>query len=115
MARRFIVVSEIFYPDETGTAFYLKHIAIEMSKHWDTVVITREGDHLFGRIENSEPNIGDQLSKISIHRIPVYQKGSGQLYYRILAALQFSCKVIQALISIPRKGDIVYCATNLLC
>ncbi|GAB1462410.1 glycosyltransferase family 4 protein [Pedobacter sp.] len=100
------VVSEVFYPDETSTAYILTHIANELATQADVHVIC--GPSGYGDIKGSDLN----LSKISFHRINLFNLDKNKLLQRLLRLiiLSFSMFFI-GLMKIGRR-DKVLLVTN---
>lgn len=106
MKPRLWIVSELFYPEETSTAFILTNIAIRLSEKYDIKVIA--GESVYETVEKS--------SQLPLNIEILHVKGSridkNNIFQRIKRAFFLSRRFAKILKSYAKVGDKVFTVTN---
>lgn len=106
------IVTELFYPEETSTAFILTKIANALSDKFDVNVIC--GPESYGRAA-LEDNPSTKLSldgRIKIHRVSNYNLNKDKIFTRLLRFLIIGFKLSFSLWKNAKKQDRVFIVTN---
>lgn len=106
------IVTELFYPEETSTAFILTKIANALSDKFDVNVIC--GPESYGRAA-LEDNPSTKLSldgRIKIHRVPNCNLNKDKIFTRLLRFLIIGFKLSFSLWKNAKKQDRVFIVTN---
>ena len=103
------IVSEVFYPEEVATAFYLTEIANKLSESRDVQVITGPKSYQESNIQSNK-----ELSpNIIIHRIEVYFRLSkNKTIQRILRFILISFQLAFKLYKLSKKNEEILVVTN---
>ena len=105
-------VTELFYPEETSTAFILTKIANALSDKFDVNVIC--GPESYGRAA-LEDNPSTKLSldgRIKIHRVSNCNLNKDKIFTRLLRFLIIGFKLSFSLWKNAKKQDRVFIVTN---
>ena len=105
------IISEIYYPIKTSTAYYMTEIAEYMaSKGIEVHVICTSATYSSG--EKKSAIKYERFNKVYIHRISLPKFNKNKLISRItrlfLASLSITCKSL----SLIKKGDSILSVTN---
>lgn len=106
------IVTELFYPEETSTAFILTKIANALSDKFDVNVIC--GPESYGRAA-LEDNPSTKLSlggRIKIHRVSNCNLNKDKIFTRLLRFLIIGFKLSFSLWKNAKKQDRVFIVTN---
>lgn len=106
------IVTELFYPEETSTAFILTKIANALSDKFDVNVIC--GPESYGRAA-LEDNPSTKLSldgRIKIHRVLNCNLNKDKIFTRLLRFLIIGFKLSFSLWKNAKKQDRVFIVTN---
>lgn len=103
--QRLWIVTELFYPDETATAFILTNIANKMTEKYDVHVIC-------GPISDHVPSISSLNKSIKLHRSNVFNVSKDQLLLRTLRFICIGFILTFKLLWYSRKKDKVLIVTN---
>lgn len=106
------IVTELFYPEETSTAFILTKIANALSDKFDVNVIC--GPESYGRAA-LEDNPSTKLSldgSIKIHRVSNCNLNKDKIFTRLLRFLIIGFKLSFSLWKNAKKQDRVFIVTN---
>lgn len=106
---RLVLVSELFYPEESATAYYITKIAGELANKFDTLVLTgpasyEDRDHM----NTAKPPIDD--SKIVRTWTPDLSKN--RLFGRLVRFIVLTIGLGWKALLISRPTDIVFAVTN---
>ncbi len=99
------IVSELFYPEETSTAYILTEIAKKLSEKYSIEVICGTPIYFKGFV-SEEP------TEININRIKSIDVDKNSLPKRLLRAILLSKKMCEFLKKHCNKGDKVFFVTN---
>ncbi len=106
--KRYWIVAELFYPDETSTGFVMTKIA-------ETVLELGEVQIICGpeHVNSLAYKANNQLDeRIKIHRAVMPNWDKNNLLLRVLKSIIFTCAVAWKVIFKIRKGDTVILVTN---
>ena len=106
--QRVWVVSEVFYPDETSTAYILTHIAKHIAEDANIKVDVLCGPSAYGDITGANLD----LSKITVHRINLFSLNKNKLFQRFLRIILLSLSMFFIALLKFRKKDKVLLVTN---
>lgn len=104
---KLIIVSELFYPDKTSTAYIMTKIADKLSETHNVEVICGEGGY-----ESGESISGFEDKNYIIHRIKQGKLNKNKIISRIIRFINSSIRLAKKLYSISSKGDKVLLVTN---
>lgn len=99
------IISELFYPEETSTAYILTEIAKKMSEKYFVEVIC-------GTPVYNKDIVGKELTGISINKIKSIDIDKNSLLKRLLRAVLLSKRMCAFLKNHCNKGDKVFFVTN---
>ena len=107
---RIILVSELFYPEESATAYIMTKIANRLSINRDVEVLT--GPASYESEATRITNSGFINPRITIKRVwsPVLDKNN--LLHRVFRAILTSVLLTVFVFRRARKGDVVFSVTN---
>lgn len=108
MRQDIILVSELFYPDKTSTAYIMTKIADKLSNSANLTVIS--GDHYYYNgviIDSTPPNKPYKIIRVSSGSLD-----KNKLLSRIYKMVSTSLKLSSRLLSIARSGTEVIIVTN---
>lgn len=109
--RRLWIVTELFYPEETSTAFILTKIANRLSKNLDVHVICAPSPSLKNHVMSVDES--DKINPlIKIHRVSATKLNKNKLCTRILRFLLLSWKLSWMLWKNLRSDDKIFIVTN---
>lgn len=107
--RRLWIVSELFYPEQTSTGYFLSEIARGLARHWEVKVVCAQPTY-------SERGIVapryDQWQNVKIHRMRGTRFDKDRLALRTLNLLTFTFSSLLFLLRKMRRGDRVLIVTN---
>lgn len=109
MKPRLWIASELFFPEETSTGYFITRIAEGLTNSFDVhVICTRAGYSARGiRVARREVRNG-----ATIHRLPATSFDKDRLGPRLLNVVTFSLAALIFAIARLRRGDIVLAVTN---
>jgi len=108
-SNRIVLVSELFFPDETSTSHILTKIAQELSCRFEVVVIA--GPEAY----DGKPNLAANLPPIdlrNIYRVWLPQLSKNKLSGRLVRILLLSVGIGWHLIRLTRSSDTILAVTN---
>lgn len=107
--RRLLVVSELYYPEETSTGYFVTHIAQGLASHFGVTALcsqpTYSERHL--KAPRSERHAG-----VEIRRVWSTRFGKDRLAGRLLNLLTFTASVAVFCLMHVRRGDRLLVLTN---
>lgn len=105
------IVTELFYPDETSTAFILTKIANALSESHDVNVIC--GPSSYSGDSLSVTSSGNYLdSRVVVHRVSDTKLDKNRLISRILRFFVITFKLTRSLKCKVQAGDDIFVVTN---
>lgn len=108
--KKFWIVSELFYPDETATGFYLTGIAKHIAQFQEVNVICSSD------VYEKKTNLVSFEHKLSpnihIHRINTWSLDKNKLFPRIVRFIYLTFALSYKIFSQVKKGDDVWLVTN---
>lgn len=108
--RRIVIVSELFFPDETSTAFIMSKIACHLSEEFDILVLAGPN---FYEINQMNPSATlCERQNIIIKRVWAPKLSKDKLYTRILRLMIVSFGLTRLVQKNVKKEDIVLAVTN---
>lgn len=107
MARRIIIVSELFYPDKAATAYIMTKIADRLSVDYKVEVIC--GDSSYEGASLLDKN---GPKNYVIHRVKLGNHDKNKLFSRVVRFIIGSLKLSKKLYSISNRNDKVLIVTN---
>lgn len=111
MKKRIWIISELFYPEETSTAYIFGEIANSLSSKYEVNVIT--GPEIYDHKKVQEKNPVNQLDdRIIIHRVDGIKENKKKILSRIKKFIGISKRIYKVAKKKIRKEDIVLLATN---
>ncbi len=108
--RRIVIISELFFPDETSTAFIMTKIACHLSKEFDVLVLAGPNFYKINQINPSDTHC--ERKNIIIKRVWAPNLSKDKLFTRILRLLIVSFGLTRLVQKNVKKEDIVLCVTN---
>lgn len=107
--KRLWIVTELFYPEETSTAYILTKIANHLAGTVDVNVIC--GPALYDGA--GRQNVGGELDKrVKVHRVSGTKLNKNGLFTRVLRFAVLTWKLTKSLRKNLRKGDEILVVTN---
>lgn len=107
--RRLWVVSELYYPEQTSTGYFLTHIAEGLAHDFDVRVIAGQP----GYSERTEKApVQESRNRVFVRRVWATQFDKNRLLFRAINNLTFTLSVLFAALIRFRKGDQVLVVTN---
>ncbi len=104
------IVSEVFYPDETATSFYLTGIAKHIAQYQDINIIC--GSDTYEKKTNLISREKELSNNIHVFRIKALSLDKNKLVSRILRFLYLTLALAYQIIKRVKKGDDVWLVTN---
>ena len=109
--KRLWIVTELFYPEETSTAYILTKIANKLAENVEVHVIC--GPSSYQDSKSIEPkSIGKINPSVQIHRVSETKLDKNKLIMRILRFILLSCKLSRMLWKNLKSEDQVFIVTN---
>lgn len=108
--KRVVIVSELFFPDETSTAFIMTAIAKYLAENFEVIVFT--GSKRSKKIKIDKSTLNEDLKNIKINRVSVPNLNKNILILRTIHFLTFSFCITLLVFFKIRKGDIILTVTN---
>lgn len=109
--RRIWIVTELFYPDETSTAYILTKIANALSCKFEVNVIC--GPESYSKRLNNKPESDVEiLENIKIHRVSNCSLNKDKIFSRLLRFLVIGFKLTYSLFRKVKSSDRVFIVTN---
>ncbi len=103
---KFWIVSELFYPNETSSGYYLTEIAVYLAQ-WQQVNV------ICGPFwDDNRGSIQDISKNIILHRLNVKPFNKNQLLKRILGLLHLTLSFTYQILIRVKKNDSVWLVTN---
>ena len=107
---RLIIVTELFYPEETSTAYILTKIANKISEKKEVLVIC--GPELYGSKKNKNANSLGLNDSVTIKRVTGIKLDKNRLLLRLIRFIIVSLRLSVATCKNMRKGDTIFVVTN---
>lgn len=107
MKKKLWIVSELFYPEETSTAYILTEIANKLSEKYEVEAIC--GPAVY---DQSKKATTAQKCKASINRIEYKALNKNRLYGKLYNFTYLSLRIFFKLLLAVKKGDKVLIVTN---
>lgn len=108
--KRIWIVSELFYPEETSTAYILTNIAKALSAKYEVGVIC--GPLVYDKTKVVESAVNDIDKRITIQRVSDTKLDKNRLFSRILRFIILTWKLSHTLWRNLKKGDSIFIVTN---
>lgn len=108
--KKFWIVSELFYPDETATGFYLTGIAKHIAQFQEVNVIC--SSDVYEKKSNLVSSEHELPLNIHIHRIRTLSLNKNRLFPRIVRFLYLTLALSFKMFRHVKKGDDVWLVTN---
>ena len=109
--KRIWIVSELFYPEETSTAYILTKIAEALSRKFDVNVICGPTSYSqTSTLKKTESNI--DIPRLKVYRVSETSLDKNKLTTRIIRFLTLSFKLSAKLYKSVQKGEPVLIVTN---
>lgn len=107
--KRIVIVTELFYPDETSTARILTTIAENLNEFFEVIILTGPksyaNDANFIGLNNDHP-------KIHVQRVWVPALSKNKLTSRFIRLILLSVALAWRVFLVSKKNDIVFSVTN---
>lgn len=103
------IATELFFPEETSTAYILTKIANKLSDHYEVTVFCGEPNYQISDISNIEFFLD---SKVNVHRLSSEKGNQADLKSRGLRSIKLSLKIFFKLVKHAKKYDKVFIVTN---
>lgn len=103
------VVSELFYPEDTSTGYYMTKIAEGLSKRWNVGVLTSQPTYSKRSLRSP---YRETWNGITIIRCPGTTFDKNKLSRRVLNAATISCSIFTHALAMVGKNDVVIVVTN---
>jgi len=107
LANRVWVISEVFYPDDTSTAYIMTEIALHLAKKSEVHVLC--GPAGYSEKKNSTDYV---LANLKIHRIKLFNFNKNKLIQRLLRLILLSLSFFFVALFKIRRKDKVLIVTN---
>lgn len=104
------IVSEVFYPDETSSGYYLTEIAIHLSKYQEINVIC--GSSSYEKQSNIVSNKKNLPENINVFRVKTLPFNKNKLVSRVFGLLHLTFSFAFKLLLKVNKNDDVLLVTN---
>jgi glycosyltransferase involved in cell wall biosynthesis len=106
LSSRIVFNSELFYPNQTSTAYYITEIvrAVAKETHRNVIVFCATDLENYGEIS--------QFNNLTIHRIDKGKGNKNRLLARILKFMRISLKMGISLFFLIHNHDTLFCVTN---
>ena len=108
MKQRLFLVSELFYPDQTSTAYIMTEIASKLSHDYDVKVICGPKNYNSFNLES----VPFEVENIEVHRASSINWNKNKLFTRIIRIIILSVKLALSVLEKVKKGDKVVLVTN---
>ena len=108
--KKFWIVSEVFYPDETATGFYLTGIAKHIAQYQDVNIIC--GSDTYEKKTNLIAQEKGLPENIYVHRIRPLSLDKNKLFSRILRFIYLTLALSYQILKRVKKNDKVWLVTN---
>jgi hypothetical protein len=105
--QRIWIVSEVFHPDETSTAYIMTKIAESLTYSAEVHVLC--GPKGYGAIENYSTN---ELNGVIIHRLKAFNLDKNNIIFRLLRVTFLSLGMFFFCLIMVNKGDRLLLVTN---
>jgi colanic acid biosynthesis glycosyl transferase WcaI len=99
---RLWVASELYWPDDTSTAYFLTHIAEGLAEHYDVHIITGAGAMA----------LCEQRNGTTVHRLHATRYDKNRMLLRLVNLLTFTMAALGFALLKLRRGDTVLVVTN---
>lgn len=106
------IVTELFYPEETSTAFILTKIANALSDKFDVNVICGPESYCRAALEDNPSTKLSLDGRIKIHRVSTCNLNKDKIFTRLLRFLIIGFKLSFSLWKNAKKQDRVFIVTN---
>jgi glycosyltransferase involved in cell wall biosynthesis len=104
------IISEVFYPDETATGFYLTGIAKHIAQYQDVNIIC--GSDAYEKKTNLIAQEQELPDNIYVHRIKALKLDKNKIFARIIRFLYLTIAMAYQILKRIKKGDDVWLVTN---
>lgn len=105
MKQKLWILTELYYPDETATAYILTNIARTMTVKYDVHVIC-------GPVTLNRSKVANNDTGITVHRTKLFNMNKNKLTHRTLRFVLISLIMFLKLIKSCNKEDKVFVVTN---
>ena len=103
------IATELFFPEETSTAYILTKIANKLSDHYEVTVFCGEPNYQISDVSNVEFFLD---SKVNVQRLSSEKGNQADLKSRGLRSIKLSLKIFFKLVKHAKKSDKVFIVTN---
>ena len=107
--KRIVIVTELFYPDETSTARILSTVAESLNERYEVLVLT--GPKSYAK-ETSIINLNNNHQMINVQRVWVPSLNKNKLISRFIRLVLLSFGLAWRVLVVSKRGDIVFSVTN---
>lgn len=104
------IVSELFYPEETSTAYYLTEVAKKMLQYKTVNVICGTGS--YEKCTNMKSSNDDLPSEINVYRVRVLGGDKNNLVLRVFRLLSTALGLAFSLLINAKRGERILLVTN---
>lgn len=108
--KRILIVTELFYPDETSTSYILTRIANALSNKYEVLVIC--GSDSYSISERRNIDLFDLNKSIKIKRVCSVNLDKNKILSRLIRFIIISISLFFLLLKNLKKGDIILTVTN---
>lgn len=107
---RVIIVTELFYPEESATAYVMTCIANYLAKNWDVLVLA--GPELYEGDKNRLAQNNEFYDSFRVKRVWAPSLNKNNIFYRVVRVLILSIGLATGVFKISRSSDVVFAVTN---
>ena len=109
MKRRLWVASELYYPEDTSTGYFLTAIAEGLAATYDVAVLTTRPGYSQRHVAVASR---EKRNGVEIHRLPGIRASKDRLLGRAVGLAVFSLAAFAAALVRLRRGDLALVVTN---
>lgn len=103
-----LVVSELYYPEETSTGYILTKIAEGLAENFPIQVITGPPD--YSGVKKAPKN--EIRNKVNIARVSAPNLNKNRILSRLVRSMLLSVKLAIKTVGMAKKGDTIFVVTN---
>ncbi len=107
--KRLWVITEVYYPEETSTGYYLTRIAEGLARDFDVKVLCGQPNY-FARGSTAPKR--ECRKDVEIHRVSATRLDKDVIFFRLINMFTVSLSVLFKAVANLRKGDQVLVVTN---
>ena len=107
--KRIVIVTELFYPDETSTARILTTVAKNLNKNFEILIMTGPKSY------TNDINVAkfyDEHEEINVQRVWAPSLNKNKLIPRIIRLVLLSLALTWRVFFVSKKDDVVFSVTN---